>query len=180
MLTALLVATRIVANPVSNIFQKKLVDGGARPALVIAATHALLTLAVAPFARVIPGAGFWFDMAVCALLAVAGNVLLVAALRRTDLSILGPINAYKAVVSLALGVVVLEEIPSAAGLAGVLLIVTGSAVVVNGGNGLAGFFSDRGVQLRFAALACSATEAVVLKRAILGASPGIVFVWWCL
>jgi hypothetical protein len=82
-------------------------------------------------------------------------------------------------VSLALGVVVLGEIPSAAGLAGVLLIVAGSGAIVDGGSGLGGFFRDRGVQLRFAALACSATEAVFLKRAILGASAGIVFGWWC-
>ena len=130
MLTALVIAARIVANPVSNVFQKKLVDGGARPAFVIAATHALLALAVAPFARAVPGAGFWLNMALCALLAVAGNVLLVYALRRTDLSILGPINAYKAVVGLGLGVVVLGEIPSAIGLAGVALIVAGSAFVM--------------------------------------------------
>ena len=95
-------------------------------------------------------------------------MLLVAALRRTDLSILGPINAYKAVVSLALGVVVLGEIPSAAGLAGVLLIVAGSAVVANGGSGFGGFFRDRGVQLRFAALACSATGGGVFEAGDLG------------
>ncbi len=181
MLTALFVAARIVANPVSNVFQKKLVDGGAHPVFVIAATHALLTLAVAPFVgwTLVADAGFWFDIGLCAALAVAGNVLLVAALRRTDLSILGPINAYKAVVSLGLAVVVLGEVPSWWGLAGVGLIVGGSAVVMEGEGAFGRFFRDRGVQLRFAALACSATEAVFLKRAILRGSPATVFVWWC-
>lgn len=182
MLTAVFIATRIVANPVSNVFQKKLADGGAHPVFVIAATHALLTAAMLPLAAgaFVAAPGFWLDIELCALLAVAGNVLLVYALRRTDLSILGPINAYKAVVSLALAAVLLGEIPSVTGLAGVLLIVAGSAFVVDGGpgNAFTRFFRDRGVQLRFAALAFSATEAVFLKRAVLRASPEAAFVWW--
>jgi drug/metabolite transporter (DMT)-like permease len=180
-LTAIFVAVRIVANPVSNVFQKKLAEGGAHPVFLIAATHALLTLAALPFARAAGlDAAFWADMGLCAALAVAGNVLLVYALRSTDLSILGPINAYKAVVSLALAVVVLGEIPSLTGLAGVALIVAGSGLVVErgAGNAFARFFRDRGVQLRFAALAVSATEAVFLKRAILRASPEAAFLWW--
>jgi drug/metabolite transporter (DMT)-like permease len=40
------------------------------------------------------------------------------------------------------------------------------------------FLRDRGVQLRFAALACSATEAVFLKRAMLYASPVVTFLGW--
>ena len=183
-LTAIFVGTRIVANPVSNVFQKKLADRGAHPVWIIAVTHALLTVAALPFLggvrRVELQAGFWIDMGICALLAVTGNVLLVSALRSTDLSILAPINAYKAVVSLGLGIVLLGEVPSAQGLAGVLLIVAGSCFVVERGpgNAFARFFRDRGVQLRFAALAFSATEAVFLKRAILRASPEVAFFYW--
>jgi drug/metabolite transporter (DMT)-like permease len=183
-LTAIFVVTRIVANPVSNVFQKKLADRGAHPVWIIAVTHAILTVAVLPFLgavrKVELQAGFWTDMGLCALLAVAGNVLLVYALRSTDLSILAPINAYKAVVSLGLGIVLLGEIPSAMGLAGVLLIVAGSCFVVERGSGkaFARFFRDRGVQLRFAALVFSATEAVFLKRAILRASPEAAFLFW--
>ena len=183
-LTAIFVATRIVANPVSNVFQKKLADRGAHPVWIIAVTHALLTAVALPFLGVIRSVelqpGFWTDMGLCALLAVTGNVLLVYALRSTDLSILGPINAYKAVVSLSLAVLLLGEVPSGKGLAGVLLIVAGSGFVVERGpgNAFARFFRDRGVQLRFAALAFSATEAVFLKRAILRASPEVAFLFW--
>jgi drug/metabolite transporter (DMT)-like permease len=62
----------------------------------------------------------------------------------------------------------------------VLLIVAGSALVVDAGpgNAFARFFRDRGVQLRFAALVFSATEAVFLKRAIVRASPEIAFLVW--
>jgi drug/metabolite transporter (DMT)-like permease len=122
----------------------------------------------------------------CAALAVAGNVLLVAALRSMDLSVLGPINAYKAVISLALGMVLLREVPTAAGAIGVLFTVAGSVLVVDRapgqprGGAFAPFLREPGVQLRFAALLCSATEAVFLKRAILQSSPVTAFLWWAI
>lgn len=188
MLTALFVAARIVANPLSNVFQKQLAQRGERPIFIIAATHALLTAVAGPLLAVYPLAAlppeFWLDMVLCAALAVSGNALLVYALRVSDLSVVGPINAYKSVVSLALGVVLLGEIPSAAGLAGVILIVAGSYCVVDRApdqrrrSAVLGFLRDRGVQLRFAALAFSATEAVFLKRAILRASPEVAFLCW--
>src|SRR3954471_16744200 len=107
MMTAVVVAIRIFANPLANVFQKQLTQRSAHPTAVVAVTHALMAVAVLPFAARVPwttlGAAFWGNMAACAALAVAGNVLLVAALRSTDLSVLGPINAYKAVVGLGLG-----------------------------------------------------------------------------
>jgi drug/metabolite transporter (DMT)-like permease len=123
-------------------------------------------------------------MVVAAVLAVAGNVSLVTALRSADLSILGPINSYKAVVSLAFGVVLLGEVPNVWGAAGVLLTVAGSALVVDRKpgegqrNAFARFVRDSAVQLRLGALVCSATEAVFLKRAILNGSPIAAFYAW--
>ncbi|MEI7732799.1 MAG: EamA family transporter [Verrucomicrobiota bacterium] len=188
MLTALFVFARIVANPVSNVFQKQLAQRAANPVFIIGVTHALLTLMVLPFMggmwAVKLGSAFWTNMAICAVLAVVGNVLLVYALRSTDLSVLGPINAYKAVLSLGLGVFLIGEIPTAFGLVGVLLILAGSYCVVDRapdqprGDAFVQFFRERGVQLRFAALVFSATEAVFLKRAVLHSSPVITFCFW--
>lgn len=207
MLATLSVAIRIVANPVANAFQKRLTAAPANPLFIIAATHALLTLVVLPPLARAPlssiGITFWANMAISATLAVAGNTLLVYALRAGELSVLGSINAYKAVVSLVLGIFLVGEVPNAAGLIGVLLILAGSAIVVeqptadtNGstttdahgctriveGHSRRGvfvrFFRAPGVSLRFAALACSATEAVFLKRAVLDASPVMVFYIW--
>jgi drug/metabolite transporter (DMT)-like permease len=190
MLTALFVATRIVANPLSNVFQKQLTRRAAHPVFIIAAVHALLTLMCLPV-LLVPGAvklplgtAVWMNMAICALLAVAGNVLLVYALKSSDLSVLGPINAYKSVVSLVLGIFLIGELPTWTGLAGVLLILAGSYFVVDGaagqprGNAFVRFFRERGIQLRLAALGLSATEAVFLKRAILLSSPLTTFVLW--
>ena len=44
MLTALAVLIRIVANPLSNVFQKQLAQGSAEPLVTIVATHGLLTV----------------------------------------------------------------------------------------------------------------------------------------
>ena len=190
MLTALFVAVRIVANPAANVFQKQLVLRSANPLFIIGATHAFLTAATLPllFGSVTSALGreFWTTMTISALLAVAGNVLLVYALKASDLSVLGPLNAYKAVISLVLGVILIGEIPSVAGLAGVLLILAGSYFVVDRDptqprrNAFAQFFRERGVQLRFAALVLSATEAVFLKRALLLSSALTTFVFWSL
>lgn len=188
MMTALFVATRIIANPVSNVFQKRLADAPANPVFIIAATHGLLAVVALPFLAQMRlsslTTGFWVNMTISAILAVVGNVLLVYALKSGDLSVLGSINAYKAVLSLVLGIFLIGEVPSAVGLVGVLLILSGSYFVVDRTEGqlyrnaFVQFFRERGVQYRFAALACSATEAVFLKRAVLQSSPLLAFLLW--
>jgi len=203
-LLPLAILVRIFANPVANVFQKQLTQRSGHPVFIIAVVHAALTALCLPYCM-IPGAlqvgsGLWPNMVVAALLAVAGNVLLVYALSETDLSVLGPINAYKSVVGLVLGIFLIGERPTPLGLAGVLLIVAGSYFVIDKSidqpadpstklgtdparsrgvsNPFVRFFSERGIQLRFAALFFSATEAVFLKRAIVVSSPITVLVLW--
>ena len=190
MLTPLFVVTRIVTNPLSNVFQKQLTQRFASPVFIIGVVHALLTVMCLPWLAVLaplkPGVGssVWGNMVVCACLAVSSNVLLVYALKSTDLSVLGPINAYKSVVSLLLGIFLIGELPTAMGVAGILLILAGSYFIVDRDlaqprrNAFVLFFRERGVQLRFAALGLSATEAVFLKKAILLSSPLTTFVLW--
>ncbi len=131
------------------------------------------------------GAEFWGNILVCAALAVGCNTLIVAALQSADLSVLGPLNAYKSVVGLVLGALILREFPNVLGVLGVLLILVGSFFVVDSERSRSGrisfdaFFRNRGVQLRLAALVLSAAEAVFLKRALLLSSPAITFIFWC-
>jgi drug/metabolite transporter (DMT)-like permease len=186
--TVLVVIVRIVANPFSNVFQKQLAQRSAEPLFIIAATHGLLTALALPLLLGRPpgtlGVGFWANMLTAVALAVAGNVLLVYALRSTDLSVLGPINAYKAVLSLLLAVVLIGEVPTVFGLIGVTLIVAGSYFVIDRepgqarGSAFRQFTREPGVRLRFAALICAATEAVFLKRALLLSSPITAFLMW--
>ena len=184
----LFIAIRILANPVANVFQKQLTQRAAQPIFIIAFVHLCLGLICLPYwvttnYRDLPTA-VWANMLACAALAVLGNVLLVYALKESDLSLLGPINAYKSVVGLALATFLVGEWPTRAGVAGVLLIVAGSYFVMDRkvnqpiADAFLRFFSERGIQLRFAALVVSATEAVFLKRAIVLSSPMTVFVLW--
>lgn len=182
------VLARIVSNPVSNVFQKLLTRSGAAPLFIIFATFGFLGLACFPFIPWLTQSlerRFWTDITLCAFLAVAGNATLVAALKRSDLSILGPINSYKAAVSLIPGIVFLHEIPTLWQLAGIILIVGGSLVVVGQGQGIRSvnpgrLIRQRGVQLRFAALVFSAVEAIFLKRALIASSPFTTFAYWAL
>jgi drug/metabolite transporter (DMT)-like permease len=188
MLTILAVLIRIVANPLSNVFQKQLAQRSADPLVTIVATHGLLTvLALAVLAGMPVGAlglDFWANILTAVVLAVAGYVFLWYALKSTDLSVLGPINAYKAVLGLLLAVVLIGELPNLFGLIGVALIVAGSYFVIDRVPGqrhriaFRQFTREPGVQLRFAALTCSATEAVFLKRALLLSSPITTFLVW--
>jgi drug/metabolite transporter (DMT)-like permease len=188
MLTALAVLIRIVANPLSNVFQKQLAQRSADPFVTIVATHGVLTvfalavLAGMPLAAL--GLNFWASILTAVVLAVAGYVFLWYALKSTDLSVLGPINAYKAVLGLLMAAVLIGEVPNLFGLIGVALIVAGSYFVIDRvpGQGhrsaFRQFIREPGIQLRFAALICSATESVFLKRALLLSSPITTFLVW--
>jgi len=186
--TTIFILVRVLANPLSNLFQKQLTQQSAHPVFIIAVVHAWLAVMCLPLCLT-PGmldvsSAVWGNMLISALLAVVSNVTLIYALSGTDLSVLGPINAYKSVVSLILGIFMLGEKPTGAGAGGVLLIVAGSYFVIDRrvdqplSNAFVRFFSERGIQLRFAALFLSATEAIFLKRAIRLSSPWPAFVLW--
>jgi len=155
---------------------------------MIVVTLGLLSALALPFLAGLPlgalGGAFWMDIVAAAVLAVAGYMFLWYALRSTDLSVLGPINAYKAVLGLALAVILLGEVPTVFGLMGVALTVAGSYFVVDRVPGQARrsafrqFTREAGVQLRFAALICSATESIFLKRALILSSPMTAFLIW--
>lgn len=182
----LFIAVRIVANPLSNVFQKLLTRNGADPLFVVCVTHALLSVAcfwIVPQAPPPYGAEFWWNMAMGSLLGVAGNALLVQAMKLSDLSVLGPINAYKSVVSLLPAAVMLGEWPTLPALAGIALVVAGSYGLVDSAgavdaNRWTAPWRDRGVQCRFAALILAAIETVFLKRALLVSSPLTTLVVW--
>ena len=188
MITTLALALRIVSNPLSNVFQKQLAQRSVEPIFIIAVTHGLLTIVAVPVLLVRPldalGPAFWANILTAVALAVAGNALLVYALRSADLSVLGPINAYKSVLGLIVALLLIGEMPTVAGLLGVALIVVGSFVIIDREPGQARrsafrqFAREPGVQLRVAALVCSATEAVFLKRAVLLSSPVTTFLLW--
>ncbi len=178
---------RIVANPISNVFQKSLTRQGRDPLTIVCVTHLLLSVVCLPslFYLSLPvSPQFWWNIALCTVLNIAGNTLLVQAVKRSDLSLLGPINAYKPVVSLLPSFVLLHEVPSPLGLLGILLIAGGSYAMVDraANSSLAAacarLASDRGVQFRCGALVVTALEAVFIKQALLQSSAWTTFAWW--
>ncbi len=181
------VLIRIVANPFSNVFQKLLTRNDAGPLFIICVTHGLLSLACVPififFLTPLSGE-FWFNIVICTFLCVCGNVLIVEALKRSDLSLLGPINAYKSVISLIPGMILLNEFPGLLGLSGIVLIVVGSYFILDkdvnepSKMAVARFLKDRAIQYRFAAIVLSATEAVFLKKALQASSALTTFAMW--
>jgi len=183
------IAVRIIANPFSNVFQKLLTLRAAHPLFIICITHGLLSLACAPLFLYVPipqSHVFWTNISIGSILAVAGNVLIVQALKLSDLSLIGPINAWKPVGSLFPGMLLLREFPGWLGLCGIVLIVAGSYLIVDNDhdqpirNFRTRFFMDKGIQCRFAALILSAVEAVFLKKALVGSSPPMAFAVWSL
>ena len=158
---------------------------GRRPFFVNAATFALLTLAcVGPafsvdWTRFEPI--FWRDVVLSGVLCAVGNACLVAALGRGELSILGPINAWKAVVGLTFGFFLLSETPTFAALIGVFLIGVGSYFVLDASPERFSFrllFGNAAIRLRVAALILTALEAIFIKKIVLAAGPSTAFFLW--
>ena len=182
----LVIALRVISNPCSNALQKALAGGGWPAPVLLAFTHGVL----GPVAMVILlragdslGWVFWLWSLLSAALAVAANWLIIEAVRRSDLSLLGPINAYKPWVSLVPGWFLLGERPEGWQWVGMGLVFLGS-LLLGGRGGRKGrpweLFLDRGVQLRFLALVFSAAEAVTLKRALAVSDPVRAFAGWVL
>ena len=158
---------------------------GRRPFFVNAATFALLTFAcVGPafsvdWTRFAPL--FWRDVVVSGVLCATGNACLVAALGRGELSILGPINAWKAVVGLIFGFFLLGEAPTFPALFGVFLIGVGSYFVLDASPERFSFrllFENSAIRLRVAALILTALEAIFIKKIVLATGPAPAFFLW--
>ena len=179
------VIVRIFSNSFASVFQKRLAARGRRPFFVNAATFALLTFACAgpafsvDWTRFAPL--FWRDVVVSGVLCATGNACLVAALGRGELSILGPINAWKAVVGLIFGFFLLGDTPTFPALGGVFLIGVGSYFVLDASPERFSFrllFGNSAIRLRVAALILTALEAIFIKKIVLATGPAPAFFLW--
>jgi drug/metabolite transporter (DMT)-like permease len=185
LLTAFAVFLRILSNPVGNVFQKQLTTRGNHPLLVNFLTYLLLSgacLAGLFFLDwgVLPGE-FWLFSVLGGIAGALGNGFLVRALQLGDLSVLGPINAYKSVVGVVFGIFLLGEVPNFWGLLGIGLIIFGSYFVLDT---TPERFSWRllkkpEIQYRIWAMILTAIEAVFVKKIILASSTTVAFMSWC-
>ncbi len=186
MLTIFAVLIRIVVNPLSNVFQKRICSEGQSPSFANFLTYLLLSILVAPFAMNIPWStfppSFWGNALLIGIFGALGNGFLVHAVKLGELSILGPINAYKSVVGMGFAVFLLREFPDLRGLLGVLFILLGSYFVLDATTERFTWKLLRRAefQYRIAAMVFAAVEAVFIKKVILVSDPNVAFVVWCL
>lgn len=167
------VILRILANSFSNVFQKKLTCEKESPYSINFVTYLILTLLCIPFFGKISGGiseiDFWIYSILGGIFGAAGNSFLIKALEKGELSVLGPINAYKSVIGLLGGIILLKELPSAAGLGGIVLIILGSYLIFDTVEEKFSFalFKRKDIRYRFYALFLTAIEAVFIKKVIL-------------
>ncbi|GAB3036110.1 EamA family transporter [Spirosoma pulveris] len=190
--TSLAVLTRIVVNPLQNVFQKQLTQRMADPLFIMSVTYGVLAVVCLAFWPHLQFAGlspaFWQTILTTSLFAMFGNVFLVRAIGLGDLSVLGPINAYKAVVGMVLSIFLLHEVPGWWGFVGILLIIAGSYVVLADRQSRHSsaqpdhvpLWKRPEIKLRLAALVFSAIDGTFLKKSILLSTPTIAFFYWCL
>lgn len=185
LITALAVILRILSNPIANVLQKQLTNRNNHPLLVNFLTFFILSIVcIIPAISVkwseLPAA-FWFYSIIAGIFGATGNGFLVKALQGGDLSILGPINSYKSVVGIIVGIFLLGETPSVWGVVGVALIVGGSYFVLDtmGERFSFGIFRNKEIRYRILAMVLTAIEAIYIKKIIIFSSTSISFIMWC-
>ena len=184
MLTTLAVLSRIFSNSVANLFQKKASSVDSPVVINMWAYFIMSLLCVAPamFVDWLQfSAEFWMTVVFAGLLCTIGTIALIEALRIGELSVLAPINSYKAIIGLIGAFVLLGELPAVKELICVVFIVIGSYFVLETGGekfSLRLFFR-RDIRLRLFALLCSGVEASFLKKIIIMSSYKISLILWC-
>lgn len=158
---------------------------GCNPISVIAITYTVLAL-VGCVPVIVLGIGhlgvsFLLYSVLVGFLGSVGNGFLVKSFEKGDLSILAPINSYKAIVGLVFAAIFLKEYPNLYGLVGMVLIVLGSYFVLD--TLKEGFslklFLNKQIQYRVISLVFCALEAVFIKKLIEVSSILDAFVAWC-
>ena len=180
---------RLIFSLGSNIYQKKLSHQGMHPFFIVAATYFVLSIIATPLLGLIEihqlSQTFWLNALLASLFDVGGWIFLVVSLSKTDLSIFGPLNAYKVVASMLLAMVFLNEIPSLQGLFGVLVIIVGSYFLTpaSGGlhaKGIINLLKDKGIQARFLSILLFAIGTIFLKKSVIHGGPLATMVFWSL
>lgn len=179
------VILRILSNPFANVFQKQLTAKKNHPLMVNFLSYLMLSLVCILIAIRIKWTelpvSFWYFSVLSGIAGAVGNGFLVKALQKGDLSVLGPVNAYKSVIGIIGGVLLLHEIPNIWGMIGIGLIIYGSYFVLDTTDEHFSWalLRKKEIQFRIWAMILTAIEAVLIKRIILVSSPTIAFVSWC-
>ena len=185
----LYIAGRLVFSLTSNIYQKKLAHAGLHPFFIVAATYGVLSICAAPLLGFIQikqlSSAFWLNAFLASAFDVGGWLLLVTSLAKTELSVFGPLNAYKVVASMLLAMLFLHEMPSLQGFVGVAVIIIGSYFLTPSTDGpkankIMQLLKNKGVQARFLSIFLFAIGTIFLKQSVVGGGPLATMIFWSL
>lgn len=176
LLNIIAILFRIFSNSFSNVFQKKLTKNGEAATCINCINYILMSLISIPllllvnFSLITPE--FWLYAIAGGITGAIGNCFMVLALKQGELSILGPINSYKAIVGMIFGIFLLHEYPNIYGLLGIGLIIIGSYFILESPKALL----RKDIQYRIYALIFTAIEAVFIKKVIILSSIASSFI----
>lgn len=176
LLNIIAILFRIFSNSFSNVFQKKLTKSGEAATCINCINYILMSLISIPllllvnFSLITPE--FWLYAIAGGITGAIGNCFMVLALKQGELSVLGPINSYKAIVGMVFGIFLLHEYPNIYGLLGIGLIIIGSYFILESPKALL----RKDIQYRIYALIFTAIEAVFIKKVIILSSIASSFI----
>lgn len=184
----LVVLSRLLFSAFSNVFQKQLTHRGFDSLFIVFSAYIVLAVICLPLLFLFDPfsltATFWINIFFAALLDMAGTVYLVMSLSKTDLSVFGPLNAYKVVVSMILAMIFIGEIPNLQGFFGVAVIVAGSYFLFPAKTAQQSriwtLLKDKGVQYRFLSILLFSIGTLPLKTAVVNGGALATTVFWCL
>lgn len=185
-LVIIAVVLRVVSNPLANVYQKQLTTKGNNPLIANFLTYFLLSIFCCTLLYFIKipslGKDFWLYSILGGIAGAVGNGFLVKALQMGDLSVLGPINSYKSVIGIIVGIFLLSEIPNIWGITGIALIIYGSYYVLDTTDERFSWklLKKPEIQFRIWAMILTAIEAVFIKKVILASSTMLAFMSWCI
>lgn len=176
LLNIIAILFRIFSNSFSNVFQKKLTKSGEAATCINCINYILMSLISIPllllvnFSLITPE--FWLYAIAGGVTGAIGNCFMVLALKQGELSVLGPINSYKAIVGMIFSIFLLHEYPNIYGLLGIGLIIIGSYFILESPKALL----RKDIQYRIYALIFTAIEAVFIKKVIILSSIASSFI----
>jgi drug/metabolite transporter (DMT)-like permease len=182
--TLLAVIIRILVNPFSNVLQKQITLKGQHPLFINLATYTLLAFISVFLIYDISiqslDTEFWIYSIAGGITGALGNGFIVKALEKGDLSVLGPINAYKSIVGMLFAFIIIREVPNIWGLMGMGFIIVGSYFVLDTTEEKFSWqlFKTPAIQYRLAALVLTGIQAVLDKKVIQHSNLEIAFAGW--
>ena len=178
---ALFVILRIFSNSFISIFTKELTKDGENPVFINFMNYAILAIvsSVALFFLNVPNNYFWVWGILGGISGALCNYLIASSLKHGELSTLSPLNSYKTIIGILLGIFFLREIPNSFGWLGILLIIAGTYFVFDTVN-LGSVIKSKAVQYRFYALMFSAIEIIFMKKVILLSSVSVSVATTCI